>query len=419
MFEAFIITLREGIEAGLILSLILAVLNSMGRGFLKGSVFFGMWVACLFSVLFAWLLQRFSVNEEAFEGITMWVSALLVAGMLVWMWRQAPKMRGTISDRLSRMVSEEKRIFHWGLFLFSFFMIFREGVEVVLFLSAVQLTNDDMSTLLGGISGLVVAVLFSFGLVKGSIRIDLKRFFTATSLVLVVFLVQIMIAGTHELAEAGWIPMTREWMHRLGPFIRYEYLFSIGIVLFPTLLLILPAKRAAPAPSVNPAEGRLARYQERWGFYGRLLVGIFGLSSSVLVIAHAISQPELTLSAPILVSDKSSRVEIPIAQVSDGNLHRFLWTGKSGERVRFIIMKIEENTYGTAIDACELCGPSGYAQERRGLVCLNCAADLVPASLGRSGGCNPITLKHEKRDGLIVIRLEELLKHARLFHSKA
>ncbi len=414
MIESFIITLREGIEAGLILGLILACLNSMGRNRLRASVYFGMVVAVVFSFLFAYLLGKFAVNEEAFEGITLWFSAILVSSMLVWMWRNAPKLKHTISVRLSNMTIEEGSVFHWGIFFFSFFILFREGVEMAVFLSAVQLTSKDMSSVLGGIAGLLVAAVFTFGIVKGSLHIDLRRFFVATTTVLCVFLIQVIIAGTHELAEVGWIPMTREWMHRLGPFIRHEYLFNIGIVLLPTLLLILPSRMVAVPAGASAADDRWFLYQKQWALYGKVLVGVLGFSSSIFVLAHAWSKPSLELSEPVRVSDFSGEVQIDLQTISEGNLYRFLWASDRGDSVRFIVMKTDDSL-GVAVDACELCGPSGYAKEGAGLVCLNCAADLSPASLGRSGGCNPISLRKEIRENKLVVQVEELLRFTHLF----
>jgi uncharacterized membrane protein len=98
--------------------------------------------------------------------------------------------------------------------------------------------------------------------------------------------------------------------------------------------------------------------------------------------------------------------------VSDGHLHRFI-EPESG--VRFILLKTDK--LYVAFDACEICGSQGYVEESGALICLNCAADINPATIGAGGGCNPIPLPAEIGADTVVISLQELKKKQSMFHS--
>jgi uncharacterized membrane protein len=119
-----------------------------------------------------------------------------------------------------------------------------------------------------------------------------------------------------------------------------------------------------------------------------------------------------TLSAPDPVSIHDGLVAIPVAKVSDGDLHRFI-VPETG--VRFIVLKTDQ--LHVAFDACEICGSQGYIQESGAIICLNCAADINPSTIGQGGGCNPIPLASQNSGGMILIRASDLQKKASVFHS--
>src|SRR6187549_3538537 len=222
MLEALIVTLREGVEAALVVGIIVAFLRREGYERHLGAVWAGIGTATAASLIGAWLLYRWAVNEEVFEGILYVGSAIIVGSMMVWMWRHSHSLSGEMKGSLSRILSgkSSSKSVGLGLFLFTFLMVFREGVETVLFLSALSLTTSGLMASLGVLIGLSAAVVFGVLFVRGSLRIDLGRFFKITGIALGIFVIQLLVNGYHELSEAGWLPATPGTMATIGPLVQ-------------------------------------------------------------------------------------------------------------------------------------------------------------------------------------------------------
>src|SRR5262245_13283831 len=263
MFEALIVTLREGIEAALVVGLILIYLRKTGHETLSRWVYLGLAagiagsVAC--GVVFAWL----EVSEEAYEGWLMLAGALCVTVMVLWMLRSAKTMKRDIETKLQSITSEAgSGALGAGLFGFTFVMVLREGVETVLFLAAVNLTTDALLAFIGGIVGLALAVLFGISFVRGTVRIDLPRFFKVTAVVLFLLAAQLFIGGLHELGERGTIPIGATEMRIIGPIVKNEIIVIVSLLALPLIFLLVPGRsekqRAAQALALEGPERRLA-----------------------------------------------------------------------------------------------------------------------------------------------------------------
>src|SRR5262245_7846172 len=157
MFQSLVITLREGIEAALIVGIVLAYLRKTGRVHLIRLVFVGVFAAVAASLIVAYFLHRLERNElgDAYEGGLKLVGGIFVGSMIVWMWRTGKWLKLEIETRLSGLGSRTSGFAAWGLFLFVFLMVFREGVETVLFLAAVSLRTTELLNFIGGMIGLV------------------------------------------------------------------------------------------------------------------------------------------------------------------------------------------------------------------------------------------------------------------------
>jgi high-affinity Fe2+/Pb2+ permease len=158
VLEALIITLREGVEAALVVGIIVAFLRREGLDGKLKAVWLGLASAVVASFGGAMLLYRAAVNEEVFEGVLYVVSAGVVLSMAIWMWRHAPSMSGEIKGSLGSIVRGER----WGsaglgIFLFTFLMVVREGIETVLFLSALSLSSGGLMAILGATLGVGLA----------------------------------------------------------------------------------------------------------------------------------------------------------------------------------------------------------------------------------------------------------------------
>jgi FTR1 family protein len=414
MVEALIITLREGVEAALVIGIILAYLRKIGREDLGRSVYTGLGLAVAASLLGAVALSRLKVNQELFEGVAMLLAAAFVGTMVVWMWRTARRLKSEIEHRVSEIVSQGKGRLSLGLLAFTFLMIFREGVETVLFLSAVNLTTDALLSFFGGMAGLGLAIGFGVSFFKGAIRIDLGRFFKVTGVVLLVFAVQLLIGGVHELAEAGVIRLGAEEMRVIGPMVKNDVIFILAIIALPLIILLVPGQRdrerVAVASALEGAERRkhLAQVQRarRWRL---VTVSVGAAILTALTVNYAYSRRPRIVDLPKMVQAEDGQIHIAASAVNDGNLHRFGY--KIGDTlVRFLIVKLDNGKIGAAFDACEICGAYGYVQEGRSIVCLNCAADIHAPTIGQTGGCNPIPLASRTDGDHLVIAVSDLVK---------
>jgi high-affinity iron transporter len=248
MLQAFVITLREGIEAFLIVAISLAYLRRSGRGELIRAVHWGIAAALGLSALGGYLLYRAS-NQEWLEGPLAIVAGISVLALTVQMWRAGRRMRGAIEDRL-RASSQKAGIAAFaGVFLFTALMISREGMETSLLLLQLQQAPRLIAgALLGVIGASGVAWLWS----RYGSRVPLALFLQTTAIFLCVFVVQLFIYGIHEMSEQNYLPYSlavHEATEPWGPDGVFGQLLSYSLVLAPLawLTVRLAGRRALVA----------------------------------------------------------------------------------------------------------------------------------------------------------------------------
>jgi high-affinity iron transporter len=422
MLEALLVTLREGIEAALAVGIIVAFLRRGGYDRHLSAVWSGLGTAVVASLVAAWGLYRWAVNEEVFEGVLYLTSAVLVGSMVFWMWRHARSLAGDLRTSLGRIVSKGDTTVKISLFAFTFFVVFREGMETVFFLSALSLSSGSLLTLLGVLVGLVLAVAFGVLFTRGSLRIDLGRFFKVTGIALLIFVVQLLLNGYHELAEAGWVPANERSMATLGPLVKDEFFFVAAVLILPLLMLLIPGKSTTAEASGNAAQDRLERARALRLSRARAFAGVAGVVIlAALSLGFIYTRPPSELSpAETLVPGADGSVHLPVASLDDAKLHRYLVT-TAGATVRFIALAIEprKGPYVVAFDACEICGAKGYVQDSGAIACLHCGSTIYPPSIGQEGGCNPIPLPSHVDNGLLVVAAHDLSRGAATFAPAA
>ena len=205
MLQAFIITLREGVEASLIVGIVFAYLTKIGRNDLKKTVFWALGAALAASVIGAVVMARIQFNTDIFEGWVMLAAAFFVVSMIWFMHRAARTMKGDIESKIAKYTSGDN-VSQFGLFFFVFLLVLREGAETVLILSAVTLNSTELLSFTGTLLGIAVAVVFGVLFVRGSVKINLQRFFRVTTVILYFVAFQLVISGLHELSENGVLP---------------------------------------------------------------------------------------------------------------------------------------------------------------------------------------------------------------------
>src|SRR5215813_1795990 len=231
MFESLVVTLREGVEAALIVAIVLGYLKKIGRSDLAKSAYVGLAAGAGLAVAAGILFRRFEISEDLWlEGWGMLIASIFVATMVIWMWRTASRLKGEIENRISHAASNASAGFSFGVFIFVFLMVAREGIETVLFLGAVRFNTTEMMNFVGGLIGLGLAIAFGILFVKGSIRINLRKFFSITSVILLVVAAQLFISGLHELSESLVLPSSEREMAIIGPIVKNQVFFYIVIL---------------------------------------------------------------------------------------------------------------------------------------------------------------------------------------------
>lgn len=212
MLAASIIALREGLEAALIIGILLGYLRKTGRPSLKRYVWAGVSGAIVASFLLAVAIQSIGLQLEGraemiFETGTIFLAVGILTYMVFWMRYQARTMRMELERDIGTRAEAGQT---WGLAGLAFISVFREGVETALFLSAAVFVNRSGPTLIGALVGLVVAVAAGYLLYTSTARLNMRLFFSLTSLALLVFAAGLLPSGLHELQEAQLVPVLNE-----------------------------------------------------------------------------------------------------------------------------------------------------------------------------------------------------------------
>jgi high-affinity iron transporter len=413
MLQAFIITLREGVEAALIVGITLAYLTKIGRPELRKSVFTALAAAFVGSIGIAIVLSRTQWNQDIFEGWIMLIAAFFVITMIIFMMKTGRTLKAQIEGKVGLLAGRNASL---GLFLFVFLMVLREGVETVLILGAVSLNSTELLSFLGTLAGVIVAILFGVMFVKGSVRINLQKFFRVTTAILFFVAAQLIISGLHELSENGVLPSSREEMALIGPIVRNDLFFFITIVALAALMVLFEVNRRQPAALPDsPAERRKALWTARRERLWMVSVYASSFVFILMVTAEFIYAKSVSALSPATeVTFHDGRVTIPLAQVSDGDLHRFE-ARENGTEVRFWLYKKPDGKVATVFDACQICGPVGFYKGPNGVVCKNCAAPINGQSVGLTGGCNPIPLQAEQTAEAVIIQEKDVAAGTHIF----
>ena len=219
MLPALLLALREGIEIALIIGVVYGTLNRLKRLDLKKFLWYGAASAAALSVILAvilnWIGAEFSgIGEQIFEGSTMIVAAVLLSWMIFWMRRENSNMRSSIESNVRQAVTGPGK---FELFMLAFSGVFREGVELVLYLLAARFTSAPLQTISGAVVGLIIAAVLGWSLFASSLRLNLNKFFVVTNIFLILFAAGLVGRAIHEFNEAALMPAGIESMYNLTP----------------------------------------------------------------------------------------------------------------------------------------------------------------------------------------------------------
>lgn len=219
MLPTYLLSLREGLEAALIIGIVLGAVNKIRRNDLTPAVWLGTWSAVAVSILTALILTSVGMSledeaEEIFEGVTMLIAAGILTWMIFWMGKQARFLKGELEAGVSKAAASTGKGAVFGL---AFMAVVREGIELAIFITAAFFASDQgegsaslVQTLAGTILGIGTAALLGWTIFATTVRLDLRRFFQVTGILLILFAAGLVAHGVHEFNEVGIIPAVIE-----------------------------------------------------------------------------------------------------------------------------------------------------------------------------------------------------------------
>lgn len=259
---------REGLEATLVVVIILLYLKKTNQKAYNRYVYLGAFLAILTSIVFATIFSSVfggftGFLEQTFEGITFIISGILIVSLVLWVSKEGPKMRISLEEKVEQSINREKV---FSISILTFVIIIREGIELVLLLSGSASIGsiNQLSIILGSIVGLGISVIIGFLTFYGVKTINLSKFFKATNIILILFAAGLITYGVHEFIEAGIInpiieevwnikyllpesfpdgnPATPEWLEILGSLLKALLGYNanpslLEIIIYPSLLI--------------------------------------------------------------------------------------------------------------------------------------------------------------------------------------
>ena len=215
--QEFIITFRETFEVALIAGIVLSFLKRTKQSRHNIIVYSGIGLAVAVSIVLALIINQVAggfsgETEEIFEGIMMYLSVIFLSFMILW----TIKHKHHVKEIEEHVATDLNANYKTGLFLLIFVAVLREGIETVLFLRGIIVAYEK-SILAFSLLGIVAAVAIAWALFKGMVRFNMKKFFNISSTLLILFAAGLLAHGTHELQEAGILPVVVEHLWDINP----------------------------------------------------------------------------------------------------------------------------------------------------------------------------------------------------------
>ncbi len=403
MIEAAGITLRESVEAILVIFIMTAYLDRTNDPARKKFVYAGALVAVALSIVLAFIFSKFGIDpeNELLEGSLYLTASILVATLIIWMTRHAKHFKKEIEGKLSKASGG------FALALIAFVMVFREGAETVIFLQGLLFAGTTpVQNFLGGILGIALALLFGFVFLRGAVRINLSRFFKVTSIILLILAAELFAHSLHEFFEGLYLPSTKSILSVVGFLSRNSTsAVVIAFMLLALILMVVYDMLKTPQPDLSqlkPAERRKKKYEFLKEKYLKTSLAAVIILIVVFLLAPTITASDIKVPDPIQVNANSGRIKV-IVPKEDG-LYRYQY-----KDARFLIA-VQDRIPHAALDECAICPPVGYGYDGKELVCMNCTTPIPIENVGRPGdGCDPRKIGYEIKNDTLTIQADSLL----------
>jgi uncharacterized membrane protein len=416
MLQYLIKVTNNSLSTVLVLSLLLAVLFRAERTGKKTYLRWGLALGCAAALVYAVLKRNtgFAVREYYDLGVLLpsILASLCFCCCLGWVFSNDNKIyRLALHFFIACGVGAWTAYCLPDLLLYPF--EFAVGMDTIF-------NTDFMYKVMGYALGLLVLFLtgLAYFYAASSEKLPPRGLLAALALeVLVMGAFQVLtvaqiLLGRNLIPRYRWLMRPVMWfLPRVNGFV--YALMGLALILALTLFARL---RSMPPTGENPAQLRKAkagaRRQKRFGAV--VLTGLL-FSLLVLTVGQSYANRAVELSPPVELPATEGRIVIPLEDVNDGNLYRFVYKASDGARVRYIVIRKSDVAYGVGLDACDVCGPTGYYQRKDQVICILCDVVMNISTIGFAGGCNPVPLKYAIESGSLVIETSALEAEKRRF----
>jgi uncharacterized membrane protein len=272
-------------------------------------------------------------------------------------------------------------------------------------------STEFLFKFIGFAAGLLLSALVSFGIFKSASALGEKTARNFLFAALAVNMLNQLTVLVQFLLARRIIPMNMDLFSIIVIAVNNSIVFLYALIGIAALVpLVLFVKYASPRLEYkNPAERRKLRAgirnKRRWAF-----TAVSGCVSLVLsfTVLRAWNERGVVLSPAEPMTVAGDEIQIPVTQIDDGHLHRFAWNASDETEVRFIVIKKSAAAYGVGLDACDICGNTGYYERKDEVICRLCDVVMNKSTIGFKGGCNPVPLAYSVREGSMIIQLSDL-----------
>lgn len=396
-----------GVPLGVLFVMIRRLPHEDYRRAFRSALKWGFWLSIfLVSVRVG---TRNAVSRELLEGAATFVTLIAEAVIL-------SKLLSTQSD-LSKPLKFSIAAAVATLFLYHGFELWLIPTGSVVAALGDYFTVEFLTKIGGFVSGGLFAFISSFMVFKAADALNQARLkfvfvviFAACMIRQVIFLVQVLMARNVLSGEV--------WMDLMAPIINNSglliFVIFAAILVLPITLFSQP--KPARRPEYNPAEYRKilaqAIHKRRWGA-GVIIALLLMTTTSSAGSYVANKQAEIVPAVPVVA--EAGSVDVDLEVVKDGHLHRFVYRASGGEMVRYIVILKGGSAYGVGLDACEICGATGYYERDNQVICKLCDVQMNKATIGTRGGCNPIPIEYTIADGKLKVPQSALEQSAKIF----
>lgn len=410
--QSFIPAMEEGLVLGVPLGILFVILRRLPSDIYKSSfrtaLKWGFWLSVF--IVAVRVGTRNAVSREMLEGLSTLISLIGEVVIIACLFRK-PGESEYKPLKISVMAIAIT------LFMYHGFELWLIPVNSAISAVGDYYSADFLMKILGFFGGALFAFVSSFLIYKAADALNdnrLKFVFTvqiaACMLQQIIFLIQVLMARG--------ILTDDIWMDVMAPIINNSG--NLIFVIFAAMLVVAITLFSQPKPErlaeYNPAEYRKvlanAIQKRRWGAGVVIALSIMTTTSTA---GSYVANQEAEIVPAVPVEAENGSVDVDLEIVKDGHLHRFVYSAETGEQVRYIVILKGGSAYGVGLDACEICGTTGYYERDNQVICNLCDVQMNKATIGTRGGCNPIPIEYSIEEGKLRVPQSELERNAKIF----